>query len=1167
MAGCTSYKSLVACCDPTKIVGNFCIDFYPGMANGQIWVDGNNVCWTIANNQPSTTSYSVTTLTQFAGNCTQCTSAYPSAPCPDVTPPPTPTPTLTPTATPVCLPCYDYNLTAYPPGGMVTWYDCNNIFQQIYLNDGDTYTALCVQQGTLVGPVITVTAAYCGQYGPCPTPTPTTTVSSSPTNTPTTTNTPTNTQSPTPTKVIDNCKCYQVAADVGPGPNSVSYLDCNYLPQVVNNIATSIYICAIDGSVVVTNLSEGEVSESFCGGCVEGLTPTPTPTETSTPTVTPTQTPTNTLTPTKTPTNTPTSTSTNTPTQTVTPSQTRTPTPTTSLTPSETPTETPTVTPTETPTNTPTLTPTTTQTPTVTSTPTNTTTNTPTNTETPTNTPTNTETPTNTPTNTPTATTTETPTNTPTNTPTPTLTPTQTTNPTPTPTTTTTPTNTPTLGYAIQFEDCSNIGNIFRFNDPSISFITGETYFISGSINFSGCAKCVLYTGEGPQYDGVGVTFTGPVPGGCGNNTYCPRSSYRSALLTNCSTSEVFYGTVEEDTAFVGAVYVYLGECYSFVEFSGPGGPNLGAPDFGNCLTCLANPTPTPAPTFLPTPTPSATPNACSYSAFCLNTTYTTLSGYSGNFVEYTTYNDRFAYSGDGFSGGVIYHFTSVTENYWCLSDTLGGTCLLRGSYPCYSSCPDLSNNIFSSGPCPTPTPSPINCDLFTFEAFFNCEYVPPVTPTPSIDCAVVDFDYTIDGVTPTPTPSPNCSIGIVFDISGYTPNVTPTVTLTPSLTPTKTVPVAGQVTYQIFDNQFVCTSVKVLVDNFTNAEYYVSDELIYDGIPVDIGVGMLANINGNYVCVTYLRDDSNLSVNSVVESVNALYGGDGGCIPLPPASPTPTPSTTVTPTTTISATPSRTPTNTPTNTPTPTNTVTPGLTSTATPTNTPTVTPSNTPTNTTTPTNTPTPTTTPSWIYVFESCSDIVGNGLKSRVNQNLLPVGVSTIGSTFNYNGNCWTYLGQFGPNYIPPIGFNTISYTGNYFGFIGTVYPSCQTCQGTVTPINACVTWQLGSTNSGLPDSCGGYFRETTEINVSLIDPETSSPVIATSPVEVVFDMYSTDCNETFNFDLVVIIGVGQSQGTTSFTSSDQVPCIGLGGCQTKSVTVSAIKNILPSNITSC
>jgi hypothetical protein len=225
-----------------------------------------------------------------------------------------------------------------------------------------------------------------------------------------------------------------------------------------------------------------------------GLTPTATETPTQTPTQTPTETPTQTPTetPTNTPSETPTSTPTETPTQTATNTATTTQTQTNTGTPTETPTQTATNTPTETPTQTPTNT--STQTPTNTSTSTQTPTNTPTQTQTPTNTSTQTQTPTNT------ATQTQTPTNTATQTQTPTNTATQ------TPTTTQTPS--PTNSIVIQFQDCTNGSNIFRFGGPSIPTVIGDVYYITGSTEFEGCATIVSGFTSGTLYDSVGVTFT-----------------------------------------------------------------------------------------------------------------------------------------------------------------------------------------------------------------------------------------------------------------------------------------------------------------------------------------------------------------------------------------------------------------------------------------------------------------------------------------------------------------------------------------------------------------------------------------------------------------------------------------------------------------------------------
>jgi hypothetical protein len=145
-------------------------------------------------------------------------------------------------------------------------------------------------------------------------------VSATPTPTPTNTTTPT----PTSTNIADNCVCYEYLNDgEETGINSITYLDCNYVSQSINNIPLGVsgYFCAILDSYTATpGLTVTRVSETFCGGCIEGTTPTPTTTPTQTPTPSSTSdgttpTPTATATPTETP-----GTPTPTPTPTITPS-------------------------------------------------------------------------------------------------------------------------------------------------------------------------------------------------------------------------------------------------------------------------------------------------------------------------------------------------------------------------------------------------------------------------------------------------------------------------------------------------------------------------------------------------------------------------------------------------------------------------------------------------------------------------------------------------------------------------------------------------------------------------------------------------------------------------------------------------------------------------------
>jgi hypothetical protein len=413
-------------------------------------------------------------------------------------------------------------------------------------------------------------------------------------------------------------------------------------------------------------------------------------------------------------------------------------------------------------------------------------------------------------------------------------------------------------------------------------------------------------------------------------------------------------------------------------------------------------------------------------------------------------YNTKICYSGDGINYGVIFY----TGDFWCLSDTLGGTCLLEGATPCYSECPDISSNLFNSGPCPSPTPLPVNCDILDFTAYFDCEYVPVPTPTPTIPCDDVYFDFTSSYLLPTPTPSGNLCAGngISFSICNNTTSITPSPTPTPTTTPNY-LNVGGSVTFEMLDKTFVCTSVKILVNCNTGEELYTSSNLVYNGNPVVIGVTMFVLIGGEYLCVVYTNDSLTISSNCTVDEILGIYGECGTCNPGPPASPSPTqtptntqtptttptttqtstPTTTPTITTTQTSTPTHTPTQTPTNTNTPTTTRTPGgtpapttsqtPTKTQTPTITPTQTltntstntptPSITPTKTLTPTITSTPTPTPNWVYVYESCSVITTSGgaaaksfpRKTQVVQSLPVTFVTIVGNVFkDSSGICW-------------------------------------------------------------------------------------------------------------------------------------------------------------------
>jgi hypothetical protein len=195
-----------------------------------------------------------------------------------------------------------------------------------------------------------------------------------------------------------------------------------------------------------------------------------------------------------------------------------------------------------------------------------------------------------------------------------------------------------------------------------------------------------------------------------------------------------------------------------------------------------------------------------------------------------------------------------------------------------------------------------------------------------------------------------------------------------------------------------------------------VTDNLIFNTIPITTGITISAIINGKNICVTYERDDKNISSNSIVSSISNIFNGCESCN-IPPS---PSSSSTQTPT----PTPTQTPTPTKTKTPTPTPTITPTITptKTKTPTPTPTLTPTITPTNTETPTTTPTvtPTVTPTdCICTSEQCTCLLidtnfqllatGNTVNPALNNNIFITYkdcdgcVVTIGTTIQQFTRC--------------------------------------------------------------------------------------------------------------------------------------------------------------------
>jgi hypothetical protein len=640
-------------------------------------------------------------------------------------------------------------------------------------------------------------------------------------------------------------------------------------------------------------------------------------------------------------------------------------------------------------------------TPTPTPTVTNTITPTVTSSVTPTVTPTKSETPT----PTPTVTNTQTPTVTPTNTLTPSVTPSNTSSP---------------LPFDIYtFRECCNTTNIFRFSFVPGSMTVGQVFFVDNSLDFEGCAEVIPYEATGPIYLGASVTFIEQTS--C-EDAFCPPCPTPTptpiVYCTNCFNYNVY-----NDNTF--DVWVQYTDCLGNDEtIFVPQQTTVGvcacedtviAPDLVYVTyagTCPGT-TPTPQPTQTNTPTPSVTPtfgwNYCPVEEYCLLTYFPETELYDGTYYSAGTYNSRAYYLGD-------FAYIYYGNLQWCLSETLGGSCILSGSYPYYGVCPDLCDDLFSSGTCVTTTSTTNPCNIFDFEAYFDCDV--STTTTTTIPCSATSVNVTFSAYTTTTTTANPCvGVGGSITISGYTTTTT-TVPTTTTTTTTRDVVVSGDVIYTLVQSVFVCpTQTYAFQECNTNSMYYLESSNAFVDVDIITNYAYDMTINGIQSCYTYMG----LSTISPNATIGVVYGWHTDCSTCQnyPITPTPTNTPTITKTPTPTNTPTVTKTPTPTKTPisTLTNTPTVTKTQTLTPTNTPTVTktqtltPTNTPTVTKTPTSTPTNTPTPTSgsNFLIQRCSGgtivVASNPLNlPTTSLNLVSL---TVDNT-NPNYGCWQFLG---------------------------------------------------------------------------------------------------------------------------------------------------------------
>jgi hypothetical protein len=226
-----------------------------------------------------------------------------------------------------------------------------------------------------------------------------------------------------------------------------------------------------------------------------------------------------------------------------------------------------------------------------------------------------------------------------------------------------------------------------------------------------------------------------------------------------------------------------------------------------------------------------------SAASYCLLTNYSATSQYDGNYTSGGTFNGQTFYAGN--NGGVIYYNTGSTS--WCLSTSLGGSCIIFGGNSCQSATPNFSSGFFSNSVCPTPTPSPTNdCSVLNIDAFFDCDIIEPtpsatptmtptvssgyIPPTPSVTPTMtptVSAGYIAPTPTPTPTPtmtsSPTASpqlcnnVNFCFNVQDVSPTPTPTPTMTPSSAAGRNTSASGTVSFTTINDNLICPPPQIV--------------------------------------------------------------------------------------------------------------------------------------------------------------------------------------------------------------------------------------------------------------------------------------------------------------------------------------------------------------------
>lgn len=288
----------------------------------------------------------------------------------------------------------------------------------------------------------------------------------------------------------------------------------------------------------------------------------------------------------------------------------------------------------------------------------------------------------------------------------------------------------------------------------------------------------------------------------------------------------------------------------------------------------------------------------CATSGYCISTTLTSYTGYNGTYTATGVYDTYLYYTGGSSSTYYIYFNTGTTN--WCVSNTLGGSCFLFGSNVCYTDCPDLDSSFYSSGICPSPTPSMTpHCEI-DFISLFDCNVIPTPSPTRT------------STPTPTPTITPTssnpCPVGAEVFINFPTATPSPTQTQTPSSTNTGTCAnTIEEYIFEVMTGNIICKEQNKYKVCSTGEIFFTSDPAIWNGVIIDTGSTFQAIINNfESQCITYLGVEINQGSQKRVSLVLSASNCNS-CVPVVSQSPTPTMTPTPTRTSTPTPTPSQT--------------------------------------------------------------------------------------------------------------------------------------------------------------------------------------------------------------------------------------------------------------------